>query len=81
MNKLKNYEDNVTNERQDDECYVCGEDDGVLLCCDGCPKSAHQECILLRDIPEGDWYCAECVEKAESMRMTRNRLRLTKVKE
>eukprot|EP00977_Amphora_coffeiformis_P014601 scaffold4097_cov166-Amphora_coffeaeformis.AAC.58 len=47
----------------DDQCAVC-LGDGDLLCCDGCPSSYHQHCIdlpLHESLPEGKWYCPECV--------------------
>ncbi|CAG9318476.1 unnamed protein product [Blepharisma stoltei] len=80
LSKIKHYEED-RNQAQDDECFICGEDDGTLLCCDGCPKVVHQECVMLEKIPEGDWYCNECVEKANAMRMTRGRLKLSKLRD
>jgi len=75
LRKLHQIEEEFRN--QDQICYVCGEP-GLMICCDGCPKVAHQGCADLDEIPEGDWFCAECVEKAETMRVTRHRARLTK---
>ncbi|KAL4283239.1 hypothetical protein GQ457_16G008690 [Hibiscus cannabinus] len=45
-----------------DECRLCGMD-GTLLCCDGCPSAYHSRCIgvMKMHIPEGPWYCPECV--------------------
>ncbi|KAK8707552.1 hypothetical protein V6N13_058608 [Hibiscus sabdariffa] len=45
-----------------DECRLCGMD-GTLLCCDGCPSAYHSRCIgvMKMHIPEGTWYCPECV--------------------
>lgn len=45
-----------------DECRLCGMD-GTLLCCDGCPSAYHSRCIgvIKMHIPEGPWYCPECV--------------------
>ena len=46
------------------ECFYC-KDGGELLCCDGCPKAFHFECLVPpmreQDMPEGNWYCPECV--------------------
>lgn len=47
---------------QSDYCEIC-DDGGDLLCCDGCPVAYHKDCIQLRDIPEGSWYCPECNAK------------------
>ena len=45
------------------DCHYCGNL-GELLCCDGCPRVFHFECITppLRkaDMPKGDWYCPLC---------------------
>ncbi|KAE8680535.1 adaptin family protein [Hibiscus syriacus] len=45
-----------------DECRLCGMD-GTLLCCDGCPSAYHSRCIgvMKIHIPDGPWYCPECV--------------------
>ena len=46
-----------------DECFFC-KDGGDLICCDGCPRSFHFECLVppMRkcDMPEGDWMCEFC---------------------
>ncbi|KAK9279234.1 hypothetical protein L1049_012912 [Liquidambar formosana] len=43
----------------DDLCTICA-DGGDLLCCDGCPRAFHKECIALPSIPTGTWYCKYC---------------------
>jgi hypothetical protein len=43
-------------------CVVCGLS-GNLLCCDGCANVVHSDCISLKDIPDDDWFCEECVRK------------------
>lgn len=45
-----------------DECYLC-KMDGNLICCDGCPAAFHPRCVGVVSslLPEGDWYCPECV--------------------
>lgn len=45
-----------------DECCLC-KMDGSLICCDGCPAAFHSRCVGVSNdhLPEGDWYCPECV--------------------
>ncbi|KAL3945532.1 MAG: hypothetical protein SGBAC_000356 [Bacillariaceae sp.] len=46
----------------EDECGVCGLE-GDLLCCDGCSRSYHKQCIGMKpaeELPEGEWLCPEC---------------------
>ncbi|KAG4066992.1 hypothetical protein HA402_007740 [Bradysia odoriphaga] len=49
-------------------CQFCssGENEDKLLLCDGCDKGYHTYCFKPKmvNIPEGDWYCYECVNKA-----------------
>ncbi|XP_028808157.1 uncharacterized protein LOC114762754 isoform X2 [Neltuma alba] len=47
-----------TNEN-DDLCSICS-DGGSLLCCDGCPRAFHIDCVPLPYIPTGTWYCKYC---------------------
>ncbi|RLN10765.1 hypothetical protein BBJ28_00010993 [Nothophytophthora sp. Chile5] len=43
----------------DVDCSVCSLG-GELLCCDGCPRAFHVECIGLEQIPDTEWFCNEC---------------------
>lgn len=49
-------------------CQICRKDDNEaeLLLCDGCDKGYHTYCFKpkMENIPDGDWYCYECVSKA-----------------
>ncbi|KAI8778112.1 bromodomain adjacent to zinc finger domain protein 2B [Biomphalaria glabrata] len=49
-------------------CQICSKDDNEaeLLLCDGCDKGYHTYCFKpkMDNIPDGDWYCFECVSKA-----------------
>ena len=48
----------------------CGDNEDELLLCDGCDKGFHTYCFKpkLDDIPDGDWYCYECVNKATNLK-------------
>jgi len=62
----KNYTNfKKTIKRQSDYCKIC-DDGGELLCCDNCIDAYHLECLdpPLKKIPEGHWYCPQCVETA-----------------
>ncbi|ETL26973.1 hypothetical protein L916_19451 [Phytophthora nicotianae] len=42
-------------------CGICLKG-GKLLCCDGCERAYHLNCVrpALLDVPEGDWFCSHC---------------------
>ncbi|SPO02850.1 uncharacterized protein DNG_05527 [Cephalotrichum gorgonifer] len=48
----------------DDFCSSCGGNGG-LICCDGCSKSFHFECVdLVGSVePPPEWYCTDCAYK------------------
>jgi hypothetical protein len=78
-----------------DSCSICRQG-GNLILCDNCPKSFHQECLKLKDIPEGEWFCATCIpiiqkrtsfkdvkeskDKEESKRIKNEKRRLYRLK-
>ncbi|XP_077241339.1 uncharacterized protein LOC143881893 [Tasmannia lanceolata] len=43
----------------DDKCGVCA-DGGDLIICDSCPSTFHQDCVKLKALPKGSWYCPHC---------------------
>ncbi|WVZ02363.1 hypothetical protein V8G54_023169 [Vigna mungo] len=49
----------------DDLCSIC-RDGGNLLCCDGCPRAFHTDCVSLPCIPSGTWYCRYCQNLSEN---------------
>ncbi|KAL9966066.1 hypothetical protein ACROYT_G024079 [Oculina patagonica] len=46
-------------------CQICrkGDNEELLLLCDGCDRGYHTYCCTpkLSSIPEGDWYCTDCI--------------------
>ncbi len=46
----------------EDWCTRCREG-GELVCCDGCPRSWHLECLALKATPEGTWMCPMCTSE------------------
>eukprot|EP00066_Takifugu_rubripes_P012746 XP_011602012.1 PREDICTED: nuclear body protein SP140-like protein isoform X1 [Takifugu rubripes] len=62
-------DDDLENERNDDECWVCKSDEDRLVLCDKCPRSFHKTCHLpyVEDADCGDrgqWLCTFCVYKS-----------------
>lgn len=65
-------EENVQEEKVVEEddgivCAVCESTDGEpsdpIVICDGCDLMVHVSCYgnpLTKEIPEGDWFCAQC---------------------
>jgi hypothetical protein len=44
-------------------CIICGHADqeDVLLLCDNCNDAYHTHCLDIEGIPEGDWFCPNCI--------------------
>lgn len=49
------------------QCQLCqkGDNEEMLLLCDGCDKGCHMYCHKPRitAVPDGDWFCPACVTK------------------
>ncbi|XP_025834875.1 uncharacterized protein LOC108740196 isoform X2 [Agrilus planipennis] len=64
--RARNYNTKLSN------CQFChnGDNEDKLLLCDSCDKGYHTYCFKPRmeNIPEGDWYCHECMNKATGER-------------
>ncbi|UPK90353.1 hypothetical protein LCI18_001288 [Fusarium solani-melongenae] len=55
----------------DEDCSACGAA-GDVVCCDGCPRSFHFECVGMvpsDDLPD-EWYCNECLFKRYPSRVS-----------
>ncbi|XP_023228332.1 bromodomain adjacent to zinc finger domain protein 2B-like isoform X1 [Centruroides sculpturatus] len=54
-------------------CQFChnGDNEEMLLLCDGCDKGYHTYCFKpkMESIPDGDWYCYECISKVTGERV------------
>ncbi|XP_023261364.1 LOW QUALITY PROTEIN: bromodomain adjacent to zinc finger domain protein 2B-like [Seriola lalandi dorsalis] len=48
-------------------CHICqkGDNEELLLLCDGCDKGCHTYCHKpkITTVPDGDWFCPTCVAK------------------
>ncbi|PHH70420.1 hypothetical protein CDD83_5447 [Cordyceps sp. RAO-2017] len=54
-------------EEASNPCPICNsaEREDVLLLCDSCDAAYHTYCIGIDYVPQGDWYCMECVHLFE----------------
>ncbi|KAF5026644.1 hypothetical protein F66182_1270 [Fusarium sp. NRRL 66182] len=54
----------------DEDCSACGAA-GDVVCCDGCPRSFHFECVgmIASDQLPDEWFCNECLYKRYPSRM------------
>ncbi|KAK7404182.1 hypothetical protein QQX98_010024 [Neonectria punicea] len=54
----------------DEDCSACGAA-GDVVCCDGCPRSFHFECVGMvqsESLPD-EWFCNECLFKRHPSRV------------
>jgi hypothetical protein len=53
-------------------CQLCkgGDNEDKLLLCDACDRGYHTYCFKppLEHIPDGDWFCWECINKATGVK-------------
>ena len=74
--KKKEGKKNVNGVKHEDNCFFC-DDGGELICCEGCTRVVHPECIGFERVPEDDWFCDAC--NKTGVRVTRSRSRLRKL--
>ena len=44
------------------ECFVFHlRAGGDLICCESCPAAYHPKCVGMENIPEGNWFCRDCI--------------------
>eukprot|EP00828_Plagiopyla_frontata_P038262 TRINITY_DN5018_c0_g1_i6.p2 TRINITY_DN5018_c0_g1~~TRINITY_DN5018_c0_g1_i6.p2 ORF type:complete len:203 (+),score=32.89 TRINITY_DN5018_c0_g1_i6:98-706(+) len=69
--EYKDKDESIEEEQEwDDECKICGET-GDVVCCDVCPAVFHLKCLGLKEVPEGNWICMNCLESMTQQRTTR----------
>lgn len=75
INQLVQEDEEPRVEEEDDgiSCAVCESTDGnpsdPIVFCDGCDVMVHARCYgnpLINNIPEGDWFCSQCLASNSS---------------
>uniref|UniRef100_A0A671YXZ5 Bromodomain adjacent to zinc finger domain 2B n=1 Tax=Sparus aurata TaxID=8175 RepID=A0A671YXZ5_SPAAU len=65
-------------------CQLCnkGDNEELLLLCDGCDKGCHTYCHKpkITTVPDGDWFCPTCVAKVHQHALTGGGKKSTEVK-
>ncbi|KAK9410656.1 bromodomain adjacent to zinc finger domain protein 2B-like [Crotalus adamanteus] len=62
-------------------CQICrkGDNEELLLLCDGCDKGCHTYCHRpkISTIPDGDWFCPACIAKAsgQTLKVKKNQIK------
>jgi len=69
VEKRNHDEADEGNDKNQDECAIC-DDGGDLICCDGCEKVYHAECLLEKYSIDAEklpdmWHCPSCNSKEE----------------
>ncbi|NXU14485.1 BAZ2B protein, partial [Pardalotus punctatus] len=61
-------------------CQICrkGDNEELLLLCDGCDKGCHTYCHRpkISAIPDGDWFCPACIAKASGQTLKIKKLQI-----
>uniref|UniRef100_A0A8B9TQB5 Bromodomain adjacent to zinc finger domain protein 2B n=1 Tax=Anas platyrhynchos TaxID=8839 RepID=A0A8B9TQB5_ANAPL len=61
-------------------CQICrkGDNEELLLLCDGCDKGCHTYCHRpkITTIPDGDWFCPACIAKASGQTLKIKKLQM-----
>ncbi|XP_030343468.1 bromodomain adjacent to zinc finger domain protein 2B isoform X22 [Strigops habroptila] len=61
-------------------CQICrkGDNEELLLLCDGCDKGCHTYCHRpkITTIPDGDWFCPACIAKASGQTLKIKKLQI-----
>ncbi|XP_075287159.1 bromodomain adjacent to zinc finger domain protein 2B isoform X17 [Opisthocomus hoazin] len=61
-------------------CQICrkGDNEELLLLCDGCDKGCHTYCHRpkITTIPDGDWFCPACIAKASGQTVKIKKLQI-----
>uniref|UniRef100_A0A8C0VEV6 Bromodomain adjacent to zinc finger domain protein 2B n=1 Tax=Cyanistes caeruleus TaxID=156563 RepID=A0A8C0VEV6_CYACU len=61
-------------------CQICrkGDNEELLLLCDGCDKGCHTYCHRpkISTIPDGDWFCPACIAKASGQTLKVKKLQI-----
>ena len=59
-------------------CLICGKPDSEppneIILCETCDLAVHQQCYNVPVIPEGDWFCKNCVRKQEHEKQLQKRV-------
>ncbi|KAI3993471.1 hypothetical protein MKX01_002484 [Papaver californicum] len=55
----KRIKGDLAAEKNDYICSICHYG-GTLVLCDQCPSSFHLNCLGIKDLPDGKWFCPSC---------------------
>lgn len=62
-------EDSDSDGEEDVPCAIChtqgSEEPNEIVFCEGCNLAVHQECYGIPVVPEGDWFCEDCLPEEQ----------------